>query len=64
MYGFPKGSMLERLLFNIDLTDMLLECNDNNVNRYVFDTIPYSCAEHVPFVITELQSIVKKYQVI
>ena len=43
MYGFPKGS----LLFNIDLNDMPLECDDDNINSYAFDTIPYSCTEDV-----------------
>ena len=50
MYGFPKGS----LLFNIDLNDMPLECDDDNINSYAFDAIPYSCTEDVFLVITQL----------
>ena len=55
MDGVPKGSVLGLLPFNIDLIELFLEGEDNNVNSYVDDTTPYSCAEEISFVITELQ---------
>ena len=54
MDGVPKGSVLGLLPFNIDLIELFLEGEDNNVSSYVDDT-PYSCAEEISSVITELQ---------
>ena len=39
-YGVPKGSVLRQLLFNIDLIDLLLECEDDNITSYADDTTP------------------------
>lgn len=50
--------MVGPLLFNIDQFDLLLECEVDNINRYMDGTTPYSCAEDLP-VITELQKIAK-----
>ena len=52
--------MLGPLLFNIDLIDLLLECEDDNVSSYADDTTPYSCARDISSVISELQRIAKK----
>ena len=41
--------MFEHLLFNIDLTDLFLECEDD-----------YSCTEYMSSVINELQRIANK----
>ena len=60
MYGIPHGSVLGPLLFNIDLTDLFLECEDGNINSYADDTTPYSCTQDIPSVISELQRITKK----
>ena len=42
------------LLFNINLIDLFLECEDDNVNSYADDTTIYSCAEDMSSVISEL----------
>ena len=55
MYFVAQGSVLELLLFNIDLTDLLLEGEDNNVNSYADNPTPYSCTKDMSFLITELQ---------
>ena len=52
--------MLGPLLFNIDLTDLFLECEDDNISSYAVDTTPYSCAQDISSVISELQRITKK----
>ena len=50
--------MLGPLLFNIDLIDLFLECEDDNITSYVDDTTLYSCVQDI-FVISELQRIAK-----
>ena len=52
--------MLGLLLFNIDLIDLFLECEDDNITSYADDTTPYSYAQDLSSVIYELQRIAKK----
>ena len=52
--------MLGPLLFNIDLTDLCLECEDDNISSHADDTTPYSCAQNISSVISELQRITKQ----
>ena len=58
-YSVPKGSVFGPLLFNIDLIDLFLECEDDNITSYADDTAPYSCAKDISSVISELQRIAK-----
>ena len=54
-YGVPQGSVLDPLLFNIDLIDLFYECKDSNIANYVDDTTPYVCGENIWAVLSELQ---------
>ena len=59
-YGVPQGSILGPLLFNIDLIDLFFECDDSEIASYADDTTPYSCANDIPSVIKQLQSVASK----
>ena len=59
-YGVPQGLVLWPLLFNINLIELFLESEDDNNSSYADDTIPYSCAQDMSSVISELQRIAKK----
>ena len=56
-YGVPKGSVLDPLLFNIDLTDLFYEGEDSNISNYADDTTPYACGENIRVAISELRSL-------
>ena len=58
------------MLFNIDMIDQFLECEDDNRTSYADATTSYStkyiilhtlpCAQDISFVISELQKVAKK----
>ena len=54
-YRVPQGPILGLLLFKIDLIDLFFECDDSETASYVNDTTPYTCTDHIPCVITQLQ---------
>ena len=60
-YGVPQGLILGSLLLNIGSTDLFFECDDSEIASYADDTAPYSCADDIPSVITELQSTASKF---
>ena len=51
--GDPQGSVLGSLLFNIDLIDLFLECEDDSITSYAYDTTPYFCAQDISSVISK-----------
>ena len=60
-HGVPQGSVLGPLLFNINLIGLFFECEDDNITSYADDTTPYSHAQDISSVISELQRIAKKF---
>ena len=56
-YIVPQCLLLGALLFNIDLTDLFFECEDDNITSYANDTTSYSCARDISAVISEFQRI-------
>ena len=60
-YGVPQGSILGKLLLNINLIDLFFECDDFEIASYADDTTSYSCAGDIPSVITQLQSMASKH---
>ena len=59
-YGVLPGSVLAPLLLDIDLTELFLECDDDNIASYAYGTSPYSCPQDISSEISELQRITKK----
>ena len=60
-YGDYKSKFDELLEKDIDLTDLFLECENDNISSYADDTTPYSCAQDISSVISELQRITKNF---
>ena len=54
-HGVPQGSILEPLLFNIDLIEFFFECDDSKIDCYAYETTPYSCADAIASVIMKHQ---------
>ena len=48
------------LLFNINMTDLFYECEENDIAHYADNATPYSCGTYNPTVISELQGISTK----
>ena len=44
------------LLFNINMTDLFYECEENDIANYADDTTLYLCATDIPTVISELRA--------
>ena len=59
-YGFPQGSVLDPVLFNINMIDLFYKCEENDIANYTDDTTLYSCGTNIPTVISELKDISTK----
>ena len=46
-FDAPQASVLESLLFNIDINGLFYKCEDSNVASYADDTTQYSCATDI-----------------
>ena len=52
-HGVPQSSILDPLLFNIDLTDWFYECEESNIASYADDTTAYSCPRDTQNIISK-----------
>ena len=59
-HDVPEDSILGPLLFNIDLIDLLYECEESNIASYADAATHYSCARDTQIVISELKFISNK----
>ena len=57
----PQESVLGPFLFNIDLIHLFFECDDSEIASYADDTTPYTCADDIRNVITQLQPTASKF---
>ena len=60
-FGVPQSSVLEPLLFNIDMIDLFYEFEDSDFASYADDTTLCSCATEIPSVALELQASATKH---
>ena len=43
LHGVAQGSILGRLLLNIELVDLFYQCEESDIASYADDATPYSC---------------------
>ena len=60
IYGVPQGSILGRLLFNIDLCDLFFEDYSSDFANYADDTTTYECGPTLNEVMNNLEITTEK----
>ena len=55
IFGFPQGSILGLLLFNVFLSDLFFTVNDMDIASYVDGNTPYMIADNVDDFITSFE---------
>ena len=60
IYGVPQGSILEPLLFNIDLCDLFFEDYSSDLAKFADDTTPYECVPILNEIINNLEITTEK----
>ena len=57
-HDVSQGSIFGPLVFDIDLINLLYECEENNIASYADETTPYSCSKDTQTVISKLKSLI------
>ena len=57
MFGFPQGSILGPLLFNIFLCDLFLIMKNIDIASYADDNTPYITGNSIDEVIQNLENV-------
>ena len=61
MFGVPRGSILEPLLFNIFLCDLFLITENTDIASYADDNTPYTTGNSIEEVIQKLENVAKRF---